>query len=98
MKHHDVYRPVGKCKGCCLNLRTYCAAGLPPKDQWDGRRCKHYGDAVLLKDIQRRPGPSGAKLARLRRKAKAEAAATEPHHDGVLDPGKMAGRSKRHGH
>jgi hypothetical protein len=95
MKHHDACRPIGKCKGCCLNLRTVCAAGLLPKDQWRHGRCNRYGDAALLAELRDRPGPSGAKLAYLKRRQRAVLTLTEPHYNGVLDPGKMAGRAKR---
>jgi hypothetical protein len=96
MKHRDALRPIGKCKGCCLNFKTHCRAGLEPKATWDRGRCKHYGDWDLLERLQRAPAPEGAKLARRRRQQLARQAATEPHHNAVLDPGKMAGRDKRH--
>jgi len=96
MKHHDVSRPIGKCKGCCLNQRTSCAAGLEPKAVWDRRKCRHYNDRELLVQLAAAAAaPSGAKLARQRRKVKADLMATEPHYNGVLDPGKMAGRAIR---
>lgn len=95
MKHHDPHRPIGKCKGCCLNLKASCAAGFRPKAEWDHGKCRHFDDQALLAEILSRPAPNGAKLARLHRKAKAERTATEPHYNGVLDPGKMAGRAKR---
>lgn len=97
MKHHDAHHPIGKCKGCCLNLRERCAAGFEPKAQWSRGRCRHYGDQELLADLRKKPGPTGSELARLRRKADAAKMATEPHYNGVLDPGKMAGRAKRRG-
>jgi len=96
MKHHDARRPIGKCKGCCLNQRTVCLAGLEPKKVWDRRSCRHYNNAELLAELASGGGaPSGAELARMRRKAKADRTATEPHYNGVLDPGKMAGRAKK---
>ncbi len=91
MKHHDPARPVGKCKGCCLNARTRCMAGLEPKAVWDKGRCKHYDDEQLLADILQRPEPAGIYRGKLQRKAKALVTATEPHHNGVLDHGKMTG-------
>jgi len=97
MKHHDLHRPIGKCKGCCLNLKASCAAGMLPKDAWARGRCRHYGDAELLEAIQQRPAPTGAELARLRRKAVAAREATKPHYNGVLDPSKMAGVARRRG-
>jgi len=95
MKHHDPRRPIGRCKGCCLNMRTFCAAGVEPKATWDTGRCKHYGDAELLAAVKDSLPPTGARRARIARRAKARAARSEPHHDGVLDPGKMAGRMRR---
>ena len=97
MKHHDPRRPIGKCKGCCLNFKASCAGGFLPEERWNGRRCKHYGDAELLEQVLSRPEPTGARRARVARKGKAAAMATEPHYNGVLDPGKLAGRAKRHG-
>jgi len=97
MKHHDPLRPIGKCKGCCLNLRVSCAAHLRPKSAWAKGRCKHYNDQQLLAASRDPQALTGAALARRRRKARAEQAATEPHYNGVLDPGKMAGRAKRKG-
>jgi len=97
MKHHDPLHPIGKCKGCCLNQKRSCAAGFSPKAEWNHGRCKHYGDEALLAQISERPTPSGAKAARLARKAKAVVKATEPHHDGVLDPGKLGDRTRRRG-
>ncbi|HUU59637.1 MAG TPA: hypothetical protein VMZ50_08840 [Phycisphaerae bacterium] len=96
MKHHDAGRPIGKCKGCCLNLRTYCAAGLSPKLLWSRGRCAHYGDNDLLQAVESRGGPEGATLARRQRQAKAGLAGTVPHYDGQFDAVKLAGRIKRH--
>lgn len=97
MKHRDPLRPIGKCKGCCLNFKTHCKAGLAPKATWDHSRCKHYGDMAMLQAMAAVSPPEGAHLAKLRRKARASATAAEPHYNGVLDPGKMAGYAKRHG-
>ncbi len=94
MKHHDSLRPIGKCKGCCLNLRTRCALGLEPKRVWSTGRCRRYNDLVALEGLA--PAKEcGAKLARVRRQTKAAMMATEPHYNGVLDPGKMASQARR---
>lgn len=71
-------------------------AGLEPKAVWDKGRCRHYDDQELLAEILQRPEPAGSYRGKLRRKAKATAMATEPHHNGVLDPGKMRGVRLRH--
>ncbi|HUS47710.1 MAG TPA: hypothetical protein VM098_06300 [Phycisphaerae bacterium] len=96
MKKHRLAHPIGKCKGCCLNFKTFCRAGLIPKDEWDRGRCRHYDDKGLLEQALNQPPPTGAHAARLERQARAARMGTEPHHNGVLDPGKMAGRAKRH--
>jgi hypothetical protein len=95
MKHRVPDRPIGKCKGCCVNSKFRCLGGFQPKEMWRHGRCKHYGDAGLLEAILSKPQPTGAKLAYLERKARATLTATVPHYNGVLDPGKMAGRAKR---
>ena len=97
MKHHDSLRPIGKCKGCCLNLRVRCAAGLAPKVQWDHGRCKSYNDTALLRRLQQESEPTGAKQAKVTRRAQAIAKAAEPHYNGALDPAKMAGWMRRAG-
>ena len=97
MKHHDPLRPVGKCKGCCLNLRTRCAAGLLPKNQWDNGNCKQYGNTQLLCEVLRTGRLSEArfavKFARQIRKAKAIAMDTEGHYKGIFDPGVCTDRA-----
>ena len=95
MKHHDAFRPVGKCKGCCLNQNRRCAGGLEPKVEWSRGRCRHFDDQELLQRLQYQPEPTGAKLARRHRQTVAVQADTHPHYNGVLDPGKMAGRSRK---
>jgi hypothetical protein len=84
MKHHAPVRPIGKCKGCCLNMRTFCAAGLEPKAQWSKGRCKSLNDQSLLEAYLHRPPPSGAKAAKLSRRAKAAHMNTVPHFDGQV--------------
>ena len=96
MKGHAKCRPIGKCKGCCLNMRTFCAAGLEPKAEWTRGRCRHHNDAALL-DQYYHPSPlTGAKAARRARQASAAMARTEPHYDGlVFVPAREATRASR---
>ena len=76
-----------------MNLKTSCLAGLMPKTVWSRGRCKHYNDLQLAEQIRAMPEPTGAELAKLRRRSKARLAATEPHYDGLLDPAKRAAKS-----
>lgn len=95
MKHHDPSRPIGKCKGCCLNARTRCEAGLLPKNLWSRGRCRHFGNAELLAEIRAQPEPAGARRARRARQARAALAATEPHYNGLLHAKGPAGTARR---
>jgi len=84
MKHHDAARPIGKCKGCCLNMKTFCAAGLQPKAEWARKRCRQFNDRAVLEAYRSSAPPEGAKAAKLRRRSRATTAATEPHHNGLV--------------
>ncbi len=88
MKHHDARRPVGKCKGCCLNSRTACAAGLEPRSQMSHGYCTHYNDLMLLAQAMAAPQPQGARLAKDRRRQAAHHARSEPHYNGAMHPAK----------
>ena len=78
-----------------MNMRTYCAIHLKPRSTWDTGRCKHYDNAELLATAGQALPPTAAERARSARLARATANKCEPHHNGVLDPGKMAGRLRR---
>jgi hypothetical protein len=92
MKHHTFGRPIGKCKGCCLNLRTICAAGLDPKSEWDRGRCRFRNQRDLLDRFYNPVLPMGAKAAKTQRRARAVAAETAPHYDGqVFAPARTGG-------
>jgi hypothetical protein len=96
MKHHARERPIGKCKGCCLNMRTFCAAGLEPKNQWNKGRCKNRNDRSLLEVFQNPPALTGAKAAKLSRRARAARMRTKRHVDGqVFAPALGGGNSAR---
>ena len=95
MKLRTRERPIGKCKGCCLNLRTVCAAGLEPKTEWDRGRCRAHNDELLLARFQEPAPATGAKAARQSRRAKAAMARTVPHHDGhIFVPARQAAGGK----
>jgi len=85
MKHHDSFRPIGKCKGCCLNLKIACAAGLEPKAQWNHGRCNHYGKEEVVASAYK-PVLTGAKLSRAKRRARALELTAVPHLKGGVRP------------
>ena len=90
MKHHASGRPIGKCKGCCLNMRTFCAGRLEPKTQWNKGRCHRFDDRALLEETRHPIPPSGAKAAKLARRERAMQLKTEPHYNGHLVPAGLA--------
>ncbi len=94
MKHHSVGRPVGKCKGCCLNMRTSCAAGVDPKFSWEKGRCKSMDDRALLAVFMNPLPATGAKAAKLERKARAVLAAAQPHYNGRHSLGRSAASAR----
>ena len=47
-------KPIGKCKGCPLNLRTECAVHVGPAEMWSKGRCKDYGKEELLREYLKR--------------------------------------------
>ena len=85
MKRHDSSRPIGKCRGCELNMRTFCAAGLEPHTEWDGGRCR-FRNRGLAEVTSSRLAPVGAKAAKEQRRARATVLATKSHADGFAVP------------
>jgi hypothetical protein len=84
MKHRCPERPIGKCKGCCLNARTRCAASLEPREEWGHGKCRHFNDYALRDAIETAPRPTGAHLAKLQRRNRALQVAAGPHYNGML--------------
>ena len=82
MKHHAVGRPVGRCRGCCLNMRTMCAAGLEPRTEWSKGRCKDRDNASVLEAYYQPVPLTGTRAAKLARRTKAVQTATKPHLNG----------------
>ena len=81
MKHHKRDRPIGKCRGCELNMQSFCAAGLEPKSEWSHGRCP------LRKRVPvESPLSTGAKAARQQRRIQAVQQATKTHFDGFVYP------------
>ena len=92
MKHHVKERPIGKCKGCCLNGRMFCAAGLEPKGRWSQGRCHRRHDGSLLERFYRPMPLTGAKASHQARRVAAARNGPVPHHDGrMLVPMRLGG-------
>ena len=76
---------VPKCRGCELNRRSFCAAGLEPYTEWDGGRCR-LRNCGLAEVISSRFVPVGARAAKEQRRARATVLATKSHADGFAVP------------
>jgi len=65
-------------------MRTFCAAGLEPVEQWRRGRCSAMDDASLLDRFYHPVPPAGRQAARESRQAAAALRKTEPHHNGYV--------------
>jgi len=92
MKHQQHCRPIGKCRGCELNMRTFCAAGLEPKAEWDRGRCRSR-NRLFSDTASFVPVLAGAKAAKQQRRLKATQLATKSHFDGFAAPSHYYRRS-----
>lgn len=88
MKHHAFGRPIGKCKGCVLNLRRTCAAGVDPRGQWVRGHCALANNTSQLEAYLFPAPPIGAKAAKLARKARTSARIGRVN--GFVSPGGIA--------
>jgi hypothetical protein len=80
-------KPIGKCKGCPLNLKKRCAVFSNPFEMWQKGKCRGYGDEALLAEHVAAQAAVDAKQAKAARRETARRRKTEPHHDGLANPG-----------
>ena len=86
MRHRSSVHPIGKCKGCGLNFRTYCGIFDNPMEMWKKGKCSGFMNQDLLKEyLAERETPS-AQTPKLIRREVAKKKATEPHHQGMEKP------------
>ena len=76
-------KPIGKCKGCELNLRDRCAAFEWPREQWTRSKCRGYNDPELIAACQAQSEGAAPVTSRERRQALFKLKQTEPHYQGV---------------
>ncbi|MBC8205730.1 MAG: hypothetical protein ISR85_05160 [Kiritimatiellales bacterium] len=79
--------PVGKCKGCPLNLKKRCAVFSHPKKQWAHGHCKGYMNEALYHHYLAEQMLAPQKNSKQIRKEKMNERKTIEHHDGILNPG-----------
>lgn len=80
-------RPIGKCKGCPLNLKKRCAVFEHPHEQWSKGRCKGYMNQELYARYLNEQSRPHEKTPKDVRKEKAAERKAIPHQDGILNPG-----------
>jgi hypothetical protein len=87
MKHQNRLKPIGKCKGCPLNIKKRCGVFLHPKEMWDRGRCKGFMNDELYADYLEKQEQFHAKTPRELRQEQSKRNKAEPHHDGLPNPG-----------
>ena len=86
-------KPVGKCKGCPLNLRTACAIHSNPSEIWAKGRCKDYGKEELLEEHLKRLEELQANprlQAKMKRREAYKSVAHKDHRLGRRKPGEIS--------
>ncbi|OGG43342.1 MAG: hypothetical protein A3F84_24590 [Candidatus Handelsmanbacteria bacterium RIFCSPLOWO2_12_FULL_64_10] len=86
MRHRNARRPVGKCKGCGLNFRTFCGKFENPKEMWVTGRCKGFMNEALLQEYLREAETPHLVTSKMVRQEVARLRATEPHYQGKERP------------
>lgn len=83
-------KPIGKCRGCPMNLKKRCAVFSHPHEQWNHghKHCKGYMNQELyrryLEEHMKEPPEKSHKEIR---KEKMVELKTVEHQDGILNPG-----------
>ena len=80
-------RPIGKCKGCPLNLKKRCVVFEHPHEQWSKGRCKGYMNEQMHTHYLEERAKTHEKTSRDIRREQAAERKTISHQDGTLNPG-----------
>ena len=83
---HSV-KPVGKCKGCPLNFKKRCGVFENPGEMWAKGKCSGYKNQALVDAFNDEAAENTSDAAREARRQRAESMKSEPHHDGIVNPG-----------
>jgi len=88
MRSHDLRKPIGKCKGCPLNLKKRCGLFDHPREKWAKGKCNGYmNEQLYAQYLEQQAEPPKRTLKEIRQE-KAAQRNTEPHYDGKSDPGR----------
>ena len=86
MRHRNSRHPIGRCKGCGLNFRTFCGKFENPGKMWGKGKCNGFMDGDLLREYLEETSLEQAVTSKRIRKEVAKLRATEPHHQGMWRP------------
>jgi len=93
-------KPIRRCNGCQLNLRSHCGAFGVPRLMWDRGKCPGYNNEEMLMRYKATRGMviQAKQEARRKRQEVQALRKTEPHHSGqmytVVTSDKPADRKK----
>jgi hypothetical protein len=88
MRHRHPHSPIGKCRGCPLNLRKRCAVFTNPLKQWENGKCEGYMNEELYARYLKEQAERHEKTSKEVRREKTAKTKTEPHHDSLINPGR----------
>ena len=80
-------KPIGKCKGCPLNLKKRCGVFNHPARMWAKGNCRGYMNGQLYADYAERQAEFHAKTPKELRRENALIHQSEPHYNGISNPG-----------
>jgi hypothetical protein len=87
MRSRALGKPIGKCKGCPLNLRRRCAVFAHPREEWAKGNCKGYMNEQLHARYLEQKAQSHGDTPKELRRQKAAERKSGPHYDGISNPG-----------
>ena len=76
--------PVGKCKGCPLNLKKRCAVFSHPQEQWAHGHCKGFMNEPLYRQYLEEQTQASPKSHKEIRQEKAAERKTVAHQNGQV--------------
>jgi hypothetical protein len=80
-------KPIGKCKGCPLNLKQRCGIFARPGRMWAKGKCRGYKSEKLYARYVEQQARFHAKTPKDLRREGARRRKAEPHYDGIVNPG-----------
>lgn len=80
-------KPIGKCKQCALNMKRSCGVFAFPAQKWARGTCRGFMNELLYAEYVQRQSEFHAKTSKELRRERARNRGSEPHYNGLLNPG-----------